>query len=81
MPVFLLADYEFTIDREVVDRIAMQLEPDSLPRRNCSVVVGGKVFPVKQLLAEVVELPPKSFITLDACGIFKELGYDVTFIR
>lgn len=81
MPVFLLAGQKIEIDKEAVDMKAMELEPEQVLCLNYTVEAGGKVFPIKQLLAKVVKLPQKAFITHDAYKVFTELGYDVKFNR
>lgn len=81
MPIFLVAGHEFVIDRKAIEMKAMGLKPEKAPRRNFTVEAGGKVFPIKQLLANVVDLPPKAFITHEAFKVFTELGYEVEFNR
>lgn len=81
MPTFLLAGHEIDIDRETVEIKATNLKPEQALRRNYTIEVGGKIFPIKQLLATVVNLPPQAFITHDAYKIFTELGYYVQFKR
>lgn len=81
MPIYLLGGHEFNIDKEDVDQHAMHLEPGPLHGRNYLVVVGGKVFPIKQLLASVVNLPSEAFITMEAYKVLTELGYVVEYKR
>lgn len=81
MPIFLLAGHEFDIDRKAIEMKALGLKPEQVPRRNFTVEAGGKVFPIKQLLAKVVNLPPKAFITHEAYKVLTELGYEVEFNR
>lgn len=81
MPIFLLGDNEYEITKEEVDRQAMRLEPGLIAGRNYSVVVGGKVFPIKQLITEIVNMPSGAVTTMDAYTVLTKLGYEVEFKR
>lgn len=81
MPIFLIGCRELNIEREDVERQANSLEPDMLPTRNYSVAVSGKVFPIRQLMAEVADLSPETVSTLAAYKVLTELGFEVSFKR
>ena len=42
------------------------------------VEIGGKQFPVKQVLSRVLNVPKAGFTSQDAYGILQRLGFEIT---
>jgi hypothetical protein len=73
------------LSKEAVVKAAKHLQPGTIQK--WSVMVGGKEFPVKQLVREAANsLPmdtpkatPADFIAHDAVRILKRLGFEVRY--
>lgn len=79
--LFLIGGREFDVFKEDLERQAMNLEPVQFPQKGFFVEINGEYFELKQLIAALVCLPKKAFITLDAYTVLKELGYAVIYNR
>jgi len=72
---------KFDISVEDLERKAVNLKPDLHFKATYTVEIGGKIFPVKQLLLEMTGLPIGAITTLDAYNVFDKLGYSIKFQR
>ena len=73
MPSFTIAGQEFELDPTDVEQGVERLLPD--PIREHYVVVGGRRFPPKQVIAQVTGLDRADFTTHQARRILKRLGF------
>lgn len=73
------------VTREDVIRVSKRIEPKTIQK--WSVVVGGKEFPIKQILMEAANsiastaprVTPADFITHSAVSRLKTLGFTVRY--
>ena len=68
-----IARRPFRFRRDEVERAAARLQPEPLDQHY--VVVAGKRFPPKQLLASITGLDRADFISTQARSIFERLGF------
>ncbi|MDZ4340437.1 MAG: hypothetical protein U1B94_09530 [candidate division NC10 bacterium] len=74
-----------TLTRQAVNAAGKRVSPGTI--RKWSVVVGGREFPVKQIVREAANLlviksprvTPADFIAHDAVRILKRLGFEVRY--
>ncbi|MDR3561357.1 MAG: helix-turn-helix domain-containing protein [Negativicutes bacterium] len=71
----------FEVSTEDLERKTAELEPVFSFKPTYAVEIGGRVFPIKQLLLEMTGLPPGAITTLDAYEVFRKLGYSIRFQR
>lgn len=65
--------YEVSYDDII--KVAEKLEPEAI--RHWYVKIGDKLFPPKQIIAEVLGLERLDFTTADAKDILEKLGFEV----
>ncbi|MGH2733427.1 MAG: hypothetical protein ACRDJG_10915 [Actinomycetota bacterium] len=70
-----VAGRDFDLDVERVQRVARRLEAEPIQRHY--VVIGGRRFPPKQVLAAVTGLDRADFTTHQARAILRRLGFGV----
>jgi hypothetical protein len=73
MPRFTVSGHAFELDHHEVEEAVARVLPD--PVREHYVVVGGRRFPPKQILACVTGLDRADFTTHQARRILKRLGF------
>lgn len=73
MPGFTIAGHRFELVADGVEQAARDLLPD--PVREHYVVVGGRRFPPKQVVAAVTGIDRADFTTHQARRILKRLGF------
>ena len=73
MPTFTIAGRQFELEPGQVERLLVRELPD--PVREHYVVVGGRRFPPKQVLAAVTGLDRADFTTHQARRILRRLGF------
>jgi hypothetical protein len=75
MTIARVAGVEFDLDRRQIEDTADRLDPE--PIREHYVVVAGRRFPPKQVLAAVTGLDRADFTTHQARAILRRLGFGV----
>ena len=70
-----VAGTEFDLSRSSVERTVETVEPE--PIREHYVVVGGRRYPPKQVLAQVTGLDRADFTTHQARAVLRRLGFGV----
>jgi hypothetical protein len=75
MTIARVAGVEFELDRRQFEDAAGRLDPE--PIREHYVVVAGRRFPPKQILAAVIGLDRADFTTHQARAILRRLGFGV----
>ena len=73
MPSFTISDHRFALERALVEDAVEHVLPD--PVRKHYVVVSGRRFPPKQVLACATGLDPADFTTHQARRILRRLGF------
>jgi len=73
MARFTIGGEQFELERELVEEAVRQVLPD--PLRDHYVVVGGRRYPPKQVIACVTGLDRADFTTHQARRILKRLGF------
>ena len=73
MPRFTVSGQAFELDHDEVEEAVARVLPD--PVREHYVVVGGRRYPPKQILARVTGLDRADFTTHQARRILKRLGF------
>jgi hypothetical protein len=73
MPTFVVSGRAFSLEREAIERALAKELPDPLVEHY--VVVRGRRFPPKQVLAAVTGLDRADFTTHQARRILKRLGF------
>jgi len=81
MPRYLISGQEYIIDQKTLEDKASTLIPEPLVRVTHTVEICGKVFPIKQLIAEVTGVRKKELISLIAYEILASIGYQIKFSR
>lgn len=79
MPIFNLCRQEFTISVQDVEVMATTLQPLPVLKLTHIVEINGKIFPIRQLVAEVTGLSITAIIPLDAYKILGKLGYQIQY--
>ena len=67
----------YHIDKEDVEKKLTAVEPQE-GRARYFVEIGGKQFPIKQVLSEALNLLKPAFTTQEAFGILQRLGFEIT---
>lgn len=70
-----VAGTDFDLNRSSVERSVSRVEPE--PIREHYVVVGGRRYPPKQVLAQVTQLDRADFTTHQARAVLRRLGFGV----
>jgi hypothetical protein len=73
VPTFTIAGESFDLEHETVERAVDGVLPD--PVREHYVVVGGRRFPPKQVIADATGLDRADFTTHQARRVLKRLGF------
>jgi hypothetical protein len=73
MTTFTISGEPFELERETVERAVEGVLPD--PVREHYVVVGGRRFPPKQVIADATGLDRADFTTHQARRVLKRLGF------
>ncbi|MBM3677241.1 MAG: hypothetical protein FJW96_05060 [Actinobacteria bacterium] len=73
MPTFVISGHSFSLERRTIERALAKELPDPLTEHY--VVVHGRRFPPKQVLAKVTGLDRADFTTHQARRILKRLGF------
>lgn len=79
MATFIIQEQDFNISASDVEGTALNLEPQPLTKLTHTVVIEGKVFPVRQLISEVTGLPLDRISALDAYKILDKLGFLIQY--
>lgn len=72
---FTLRGKPFEKRREDFVRAVKTIEPG--PVRKYSVLIGGKRYPIRQVLAAVTELPAIAITSQDAFRVLEKFGFSV----
>ena len=70
---FILKGKVYNLTREEVDAKMEKIEPELA--RTYIIIVNGKEYPPKQVLAETLGLGRVEFTTMDATNILRRLGF------
>lgn len=73
--VFTLRGKGYQLDRNDVIKAMRGVEPE--PVRTHAVKIGGRAYPPKQVLAEVLKVDRLDVTTADARSILKRLGFEL----
>ena len=68
-----IARHPFDLDRAEVERTMREVRPD--PLRSHYVIVNGRRYPPKQVIATVTGLDRSDFITTQARNVLERLGF------
>jgi hypothetical protein len=72
---FTLNGRIYRLTREQVATGVKDVEPTAIDKY--SVRIGRRSFPIKQVLGEVLDIPPAGFTSQQAYGILRRLGFEV----
>jgi hypothetical protein len=72
---FTLRGKTFKLDKDDFVKATKGLEPR--PIQKYSVVVGGKRYPIRQVLAAVTKLPAIAITSQDAYRVLEQLGFAI----
>lgn len=75
---FTLRGNDYNLERPDVEKAMKDVLPD--PIRQYFIVVNGKKYPPKQVLAESLRLGRVEFTTMDASSILKRLEFELNQI-
>jgi len=75
LPKFNIRGCDFDICAQDVELTAASLQPQPLLKLTHTVEIGGKVFPIRQLVAAVTGLPVNAVASLDAYKMLDKFGY------
>lgn len=70
---FILKGKAYNLTREEVEIKMRGIEPE--PARKYIIIMNGKEYPPKQILAETLGLGRVEFTTMDATNILRRLGF------
>jgi hypothetical protein len=68
MMIFKLRNKEYVVNKEDVEKVLEALDPELFKGSNAKYYIEfkGRVYPIKQVFAEVIGLPKAGFTTMDA---------------
>lgn len=72
---FKLRGKTYRLSKTDVERAASKIDPR--PTDKYAVLVGGRIFPPKQLIEASLQIPPMAFTTLDSQRILAKLGFEI----
>jgi hypothetical protein len=81
MAKVVLQGREYYIERADLERKALTLEPLPLTKFTHFIEIGGRIFPIKQLLAAGLSVSPEEMTPLEAYRILEQLGCVPQFCR
>jgi len=67
----------YSIGREEVEEKLRAVEPEEERRARYFVEIGGKKFPIKQVLNQTLNLPKLAFTSQDAFIVLEKLGFKI----
>ncbi len=70
---FILKGKAYELTREEVESIMAGIQPETL--RQYFIIINGKKFPPKQVIAEALNLGKVQFTTMAATNILERLGF------
>jgi len=73
--MFTIGGNRVSLSRESVQAAMKGVEPETI--KKYKVEIGGKWFPIKQVVCIAANLPPAAFISTDAYRILRTLGFQV----
>ena len=74
----ILRGKAYDITRQDIEAKLRAISPEVGGKVKYFVKIGGKQFPVKQVLSQVLNLPRAGFTTPDAYSILQRLGFEIT---
>lgn len=74
----ILRGRAYDITREDIEAKLRAIPPEVGGKVKYFAEIGGKQFPVKQVLGQVLNLPRAGFTSQDAYGILQRLGFEIT---
>ena len=74
----ILRGKTYDITREDIEAKLRAISPKVEAKVKYFVEIGGKQFPVKQVIGEVLNLPRAGFASQDAYNILQRLGFEIT---
>jgi len=81
LPEFCIRGISFDISIHNLERTAANMQTLPMNKITHTVEIGGKIFPIRQLLAEITGLSIKEISPLDAYRILEKLGYSIQYHR
>lgn len=74
----ILRGKAYDISRQDIETKLRTISPQVEAKVKYFVEIGGKQFPVKQVLSRVLNLPRAGFASQDAYSILQRLGFEIT---
>ena len=68
----------YTVSKEEVEEKLRDVEPEEERRARYFIEIGGKEFPIKQVLNQTLNLPKLAFTSQDAFIVLEKLGFEIT---
>jgi len=82
MVKFTLRGKVYDVTREDVINAVKNIEPEPIVgRRKYVVKIGGKLYPIKQVVSLLLDLPRIAFSAGDAYRILTKLGFEIYEIK
>jgi hypothetical protein len=76
---FILKGNAYELTREEVERMMVGIQPETT--RQYFIIINGKKFPPKQIIAKALNLRKAQFTTMNATNILERLGFKLQWFE